>query len=147
MSFPRDSEIKVKMHILFKEGRGKHNSQRWKNGKTRNFFNTIFLLYFEGTRNLFFSPKRNSNVTLQPLQTKPKKGEEEETFFSRLPIDALWPKVAKRRTTATKEVSAERRRQRGEQSDKRHNRSLYSVLFSLMLLQMFVKGQRELYGL
>ena len=68
-------------------------------------------------------------------------------FFSRLPIDALWSKVAKRRTTTTKEVSAVGRRQRGEQSDKRHNRSLYSVLFSLMLLQMFVKGQRELYGL
>ena len=133
MSFPRDSEIKVKMHILFKEGRGKHNSQRWKNGKTRNFFNTIFLLYFEGTRNLFFSPKRNSNVTLQPLQTKPKKGEEEETFFSRLPIDALWPKVAKRRTTTTKEVSAGRvaKRQRGEQSDKRHS-SISFIFFNVV---------------
>ena len=89
-------------------------------GKPKKYFGFFFLLYFEGTRNLFFSPKRNSNVTLQPLQTKPKKGEEEETFFSRLPIDALWPKVAKRRTTTTKEVSAGRTRRTIGQKAEQH---------------------------
>ena len=61
----------------------------------------------------------------------PKKGRKKKPFFSRLPIDALWPKVAKRRTTTTKEVSAVGRRQRGEQSDKRHS-SISFIFFNVV---------------